>query len=409
MTELLNLKDITRPVDAVAHLLDEMRQDIGKDAQHSRTLPPETYYNEAFFALEKAKVFRADWICIGHVAQLAAIGDYFSVDILGEPLLAVRSAQGINVMSRVCLHRWMPIVEGAGNARGFACPFHSWSYGLDGQMLGAPSMEQAAGFHPTTLRLPQVRTEIVCGLIFVTFDEHLSSIGARLHDLQPLLEQYGLADLSLAFTLDYECDFNWKIAAETFMECYHHGSVHRHSLERSFPGRLSSIGSGGEGWSICHQPLRAKGELSEILTPGLVPFEGLPEEAMREIRLLQIFPNCLLGLDPDRISITTLLPISAELTIWHRVVLVSPAAAAREDFTETCARMQARGTTIAGEDLAINGIQQRALHSTFAQPGRLSHLEYTVWQQANYLRSRILEHVTPTGQPGASITQGGTA
>lgn len=391
MTELLSLKDITLPADAVAHLLDEMREDLGKGAEHSRTLPPESYHSAAFFALEQAKVFRADWMCIGHVAQLVNVGDYFSIDIVGEALLAVRSAEGIRVMSRVCLHRWMPIVEGTGNARGFACPFHSWSYGLDGQMLGAPSMEQANGFSPKAQRLPQIRTEIVSGLIFITFDETIGSIGERLHDLVPLLDRYHLADLAQAFTLDYDCDFNWKIAAETFMECYHHSSVHRRTLEHSFPGRLSSIGEGGEGWSICHQPLRAKGELSEILTPGLVPFEGLAEADMRQINLLQIFPNCLLGMDPDRVSVTTLLPISAELTVWHRVVLVNPAAKAREDFPETMARMQERGKGIAAEDLEVNGIQQRALHSAFAKAGRLSHLERTVWQQANYLRSRLID------------------
>jgi phenylpropionate dioxygenase-like ring-hydroxylating dioxygenase large terminal subunit len=391
MTELLSLKDITRPADAAAHLLEQMRADLGKPDSQSQTLPPESYYSEAFYALEKAKVFRAEWLCVGHVAQLPEVGDYFSIDLLGEPLLAVRSAEGIGVMSRVCLHRWMPIVEGAGHAKGFACPFHSWSYGLDGRLLGAPSMDQAADFEAKALRLPQLRTEIVCGMIFVTLDPSLASIGERLADLQALLQRYDLADLSLAYSVDYACDFNWKIAAETFMECYHHGSVHRSSLERSFPGRLSSIGAGGEGWSICHQPLRSKGELSEILTPGLVPFAGLEGDDLREIRLLQIFPNCLLGLDPDRVSITMLLPLGPELTVWHRVLLVNPAAAARDDFADTCARMRERGTRIAAEDLAVNGIQQRALHSAFAQPGRLSHLERTVWQQANYLRRRLLD------------------
>jgi len=391
MTELLSLKDVTRPADAVAHLLEEMREDVGKDAQHSRTLPPESYHSADFFALETAKVFRGDWMCIGHSAQLANVGDYFSIDIVGEALLAVRSAEGIAVMSRVCLHRWMPIVEGAGNARGFACPFHSWSYGLDGRMLGAPFMDQAADFDAKALSLPRVRSEVVCGLIFITLDPEVASIAERLHDLVPVLDKYHLADLSVAFTLDYDCDFNWKIAAETFMECYHHSSVHRKTLEHSFPGRLSSIGEGGEGWSICHQPLRAKGELSEILTPGLVPFDGLSEADMRQINLLQIFPNCLLGLDPDRVSVTTLLPISAELTVWHRVVLVNPAAMAREDFADTRERMQARGKSIAAEDLEVNGIQQRALHSAFAKAGRLSHLERTVWQQANYLRSRLID------------------
>ncbi|WP_297838269.1 aromatic ring-hydroxylating dioxygenase subunit alpha [Pseudomonas sp.] len=391
MTQLLNVKDITAPADAVSHLIEALRADVGKDAQHSQTLPPETYHSTAFFKLEANKIFRSDWLCIGHVAQLVNVGDYFSIDIVGEPLLAVRSTEGIRVMSRVCLHRWMPIAEGSGNAKAFVCPFHNWSYNLQGQMLGAPSMDQAQGFVAKELQLPQVRSEIVAGLIFITLSNSVGSIAERLSDLTPLLDKYGFSDLSVAFTTDYDCDFNWKIAAETFMECYHHPAVHRASLETSFPGRLSSIGDGGVGWSVCNQPLRAKGELTEILTPGLIPFSGIQGADQREVKLLQIFPNCLIGLDPDRVSVTTLLPVSPELTVWHRVVLVSPQSAAQDTFGETVTRMQARGNAIASEDLKVNGIQQRATHSTFARPGRLSHLERTVWELANYVRSRLLE------------------
>ncbi|WP_213881431.1 aromatic ring-hydroxylating dioxygenase subunit alpha [Pseudomonas sp. dw_358] len=390
MTELIQLKDLTAPVAGVSHLLDALREDIGKPDSLSRTLPPETYHSATFYQIEMHKVFRADWLCIGHVAQLANVGDYFSIDIVKEPLLAVRTAEGIRVMSRVCLHRWLPIVEGAGNAKGFACPFHKWSYGLDGQMLGAPSMEEAEDFHPGQWQLPQIRSEIVEGLIFITLSATVGSMGERLADLVPLLRKHNVAQLTMAFTTDYPCDFNWKIAAETFMECYHHPAVHRKSLETSFPGRLSYIGAGGAGWSICHQPLRAKGELSEILTPGLVPFDGLEGDDLRQIKLVQIFPNTLIGLDPDRASVTSLLPLDAENTHWQRVVLVDPKAAALPTFAQTVERIQARGKTIAAEDLEVNAIQQRATHSTLARPGRLSHLERTVWQLANYLRERVL-------------------
>lgn len=123
----------------------------------------------------------------------------------------------------------------------------------------------------------------------------------------------------------------------------------------------------------------------------MIPFSGIQGADQREVKLLQIFPNCLIGLDPDRVSVTTLLPVSPELTVWHRVVLVSPQSAAQDTFGETVTRMQARGNAIASEDLKVNGIQQRATHSTFARPGRLSHLERTVWELANYVRSRLLE------------------
>lgn len=110
---------------------------------------------------------------------------------------------------------------------------------------------------------------------------------------------------------------------------------------------------------------------------------------MRQIDLMLIYPSCLIGLNPDRLSISTLLPINKHLTIWHRLVLVSKETSAQEGFADTAAKMKAASLSIIDEDLAINAAQQRGSRSTLARPGRLSHLETTVWHLANYIRTRI--------------------
>ena len=106
-------------------------------------------------------VFGHDWICVGHVAMLPKPGDFFVVDLVGNPLVVVRGDDRIRVLSRVCLHRWALLIEGVGNVRRFTCPFHAWSYSLDGQLLGAAFMTQAEGFVRSQCRLPEIRMEIV--------------------------------------------------------------------------------------------------------------------------------------------------------------------------------------------------------------------------------------------------------
>jgi phenylpropionate dioxygenase-like ring-hydroxylating dioxygenase large terminal subunit len=97
----------------------------GRTVETSETLPPAVYNSPEFFELEMERIFRSDWLCVGHVSQIPAVGDYFSLTVFGEPLVVVRGKDRIRVMSRVCLHRWAPVVEGEGNTKVFSCPFHN--------------------------------------------------------------------------------------------------------------------------------------------------------------------------------------------------------------------------------------------------------------------------------------------
>ncbi len=386
--------DLTQRIDCLFDdgqaIADQITAAQSADAGLAATLPPQAYNSDAFFQLENQKIFREDWLFIGHVSQVPNVGDYFSLDIIDEPLLCTRSDDGIRVMSRVCLHRWVPIIEGSGNARAFVCPFHNWSYNTKGQLVGAPLMNQAEDFDRKSCELPQIRTEIVAGMIFITFSASVDSLLTRLSPVMPLFEKYHFAELQTAYELDYDCPFNWKMAVETFMECYHHSAVHRTTLEDSFPGRLSYIGEDGPGWTFCHQPLRKNGEVSEVLTAGLLPFDGMSEEDLRRIDLMLIYPFCLIGINPDRLSISTLLPINKDKTVWHRLMLVSKESMAQEGFAATAEEMKNGSKAIIAEDLEINSLQRRGSRSQLAKPGRLGHLERTVWHLANYMKRKLL-------------------
>lgn len=360
-----------------------------QDLAHAETLPPESYGSQAFFDLEVEKIFRTDWIAVAHVAQLPNVGDYVTIDVLNELLVVVRGADRIRVMSRVCLHRWAPVVSGEGNTKLFSCPFHRWAYGLDGQLKAAPHMEEAEGFDPKTCKLPEVRSEIWHGTIYINLSGDADSLAERLSDLDETFARYDMDELVLAFSYKYECNFNWKIAVETFMECYHHIGAHSKTAEPHAPGRFSFGGDGGKGWTVCYAPWRPDLPITERTKTGLPEFEGLSDEVLRNGGLYSIYPTTLFNTNADRIHWTTIIPVSVNKCIWFRQVLVKKEALALPNYQEIIDNIRETGMAIFMEDIEVNDMQQIGAQSSLATVGRLSHLEKTVWQFANYVRSRV--------------------
>ncbi len=276
--------------NGLASLVQRVLAGSNQTVATSETLPPAVYTSQAFFDLEVEKIFKKEWLCVGHVSQVANVGDYFAVDLFGEPLVVVRGKDRVRVMSRVCLHRWAPIVSGAGNTKVFSCPFHKWGYGLDGQLLGVPFMDKAAEFDPKECRLPEIRSEIVedLGFIFVTFSDTAESISERLEDLCVRLKNWQVNELVAVEPSELDAAFNWKIQIETGMECLHHFAAHPETFEVNFPTRLSWCEDSKRGWTICHSPARPEAP-EEVHTIGLpVQFRFLshfpPHPPRRECR-----------------------------------------------------------------------------------------------------------------------------
>jgi phenylpropionate dioxygenase-like ring-hydroxylating dioxygenase large terminal subunit len=377
--------------NALDSLVDRVLAGAGSTVATSRTLPPQTYTSQAFFDVEVEKIFRQEWHCVCHVSEIAATGDYFCFDLLGEPLVAVRGPDRIRVLSRVCRHRWAPVTEGKGNTKLFSCPFHKWAYGLDGRLLGAPFMEAAAGFDVGSCRLPEFRVEVVepLGLVFMTFSERAGSIADRLGDLCERLAHWRIAELVTLAHYELDSPFNWKIQIETGMECYHHIGAHPTSFEVNHPGRLSWCEESRAGWTLCHSPSWPDAP-DEVFQIGLPVFPDLEGDELRSFDLYHIYPLTRINTWADRINISILSPIGPNRTRSRFMALVRP------EVLEDQARLDAAYAKwtpfqlqATAEDVAVNSMQQKGAGATVATPGRLSHLEATVWHLAEYVRARL--------------------
>ncbi len=129
------------------------------DPEYRYSLPPAFYTDAGWLDFEIETLLKREWLCLGRVDEVRNPGDYFTIDVLDEPILVVRGDDGrLRVLANICRHRNMPVAEGRGNCKRFVCPYHAWSYRNDGQLLRAPYLEQQVD--PADCALPELKSEV---------------------------------------------------------------------------------------------------------------------------------------------------------------------------------------------------------------------------------------------------------
>ena len=147
-------------------VLDDLRRTAALDFSAARSAPPSVYHHPGFLALEADKIFKQEWICVGRTAEIPGTGDYLTYEIIDQPVFVIRQKdQSIAAFANVCAHRCAKLLSGKGCSSRISCPYHSWTYALDGQLIGAPYMEQTPGFDKADYQLAPVRSEIWEGFI----------------------------------------------------------------------------------------------------------------------------------------------------------------------------------------------------------------------------------------------------
>jgi phenylpropionate dioxygenase-like ring-hydroxylating dioxygenase large terminal subunit len=190
----------------------------------ARTLPFDWYSNPEVLRLERERVFRSAWQYAGRADQVADPGSFFTCDAVGVPVVVVRDKEGLlRAFLNVCRHRGSVVCEGEGSRETLQCPYHAWTYNLDGSLRAAPRTEREEGFDKSQLGLVQVQVDAWGPFVFVNVDPGAPPLAEHLGELPELVTAAGLDLGSLRFlhraTSEYEA--NWKICCENFLECYH--------------------------------------------------------------------------------------------------------------------------------------------------------------------------------------------
>ena len=190
--------------------------------ESTRAMPPSVYTSEKFLEQELEHIFSKDWFCLGRIDGLANAGDYMTCELAGQPIVVISDQNGVlRAISNVCLHRMSTLLKGRGNARSVVCPYHAWTYSLNGTLRGAPAMGLNEGFCKDQYKLLQVRCQEWLGWVFVSLNADAPNVYYQLQAVEEIIGGYDLANYSESFYEEHVWDTNWKVLAEKFMESYH--------------------------------------------------------------------------------------------------------------------------------------------------------------------------------------------
>lgn len=375
-----------RSEDKIGNLLEEAKRAVRVPLAQAKTLPPECFTDPDFYQQEVDHIFRKEWLCAGHVSQVRNPGDYFTLTLLGEDLVITRDRDGnVNALSSVCRHRWMPVAEGAGNTSTLSCPYHKWTYALDGQLMGAPLMEQAEGFDKKKCSLPKYACEIWNGWIFVSFDENATPLAEKIPSLTEELLPWPIDELEVAMTLEFDSPFNWKVLIDNFMEAYHHFAIHPQTFEEGYPAAISTCDEVEEPYSVlrCHHLDNAP------IEPFFQQFEGVKADQTTYFSPMVVYPYHLFAINPDMVTWYHIIPEAVDRFKLKIYTLLPKEIVENPEMEPVFDILRETINQIHHEDIfACEGVW-KGLQSARAEAGRLSHLEATIWEHHNWILDRI--------------------
>ncbi len=405
----------------LADLHEKMLSIADLPLERAETFPSRAYTDQANYEFEVDRLLKREWLSVGHISQIPKPGDYFNVDLLGEPMVVVRGKDDqVRVLSRVCPHRGMDVNPtefgrpASGNARFLICPYHFWSFDLDGRCKGAPEMQKAADFSRKEIGLSQFRSEVWNGFIFVTFAAEIAPVAKLYKDMGAKLDEFQLDKLEVVAELEWDCAFNWKVIVENFAECYHHLGSHIKTFEPMFPAKTCWSEQEHPAFTVAHLPLveRLADELregaSEVRT-----FTDIPTVKMEhrvEWFVYVGYPTFLLFAAPDRVFWYRVIPDGPQRVKLLTTIMVHPEAKKLPDFDQRLAAEIAMLKTFHTEDMEVCVAVQKGMNSSTYRSGRLSHLEVPIWHIQHYIARKIRESAnapSPTGaQPYNSVCDG---
>jgi phenylpropionate dioxygenase-like ring-hydroxylating dioxygenase large terminal subunit len=299
------------------------------------TLPAEFYTDETRFRFEMDRLFTTEWICAGRVEQVETPGQFFLRDVQGESIIVTRSAAGaVQAFYNVCRHRGTKLcTDATGRFPGsIQCPYHAWTYALDGRLVGAPHMDEVPHFRKEDYPLHRVEADVWDGHIFITLARSPKPLADQLADLPGKFTSWRMQDLRLGHRIVYDVRANWKLIVQNYNECLHCPNLHPalNKLSHYLSGENEPLHASYMGGRMDLRP-----GVATMSMDGTCPRAFLPEltdTERRGIYYYAIFPNMLLSLHPDYMMVHTLWPVAPDRTIniceWH----FHPSELARSDF-----------------------------------------------------------------------------
>jgi phenylpropionate dioxygenase-like ring-hydroxylating dioxygenase large terminal subunit len=365
----------------------DLRRNTSVPFEQARAMPTSVYTSEDFVEAELKHVFSKDWYCVGRADALSKTGDYVTAELAGQPIAVLRDADHqLRAMSNVCLHRMSTLLQGRGNAKTIVCPYHAWTYNLDGKLRGAPAMSQNDAFCKDHYRLPQVRCEEWLGWVFVCLDPEAETVSVQLAEVADMIAAYDMTNYSESFYEEHVWNTNWKVLAENFMESYHLPVCHAGTI-----GGLSKLED-----MVCPPGRPAfnyhtilKDESLRIAMAHPTKNDRLKGEERRTTYLLALYPSLMITLTPGYFWYISLHPKGPGQVHIRFGGGMSNDFAEDTNISENFTQLKILLDEVNVEDRGCTEKVFNGLCSDAATPGHLSHLERPNYDFAQYLMGKI--------------------
>lgn len=281
--------------------------------QGARTLPGRYYTAPDVLTAERDRIFAAQWISVGRAADLPSPGDFRQVPVAGESILLVRDQGGtLRAFYNICRHRGTRLCAEPQGRRSetIQCPYHAWTYALDGRLIGAPHMNEVDGFDKREFPLHAVALAEWEGFAFVNLGRDPEPFAEAIAPLAGRLARFNLPDLVTVRRIEYDVRANWKLILQNYSECLHCPTIHP-ELNRKLP-YMSGANDLTEGRILGGYMQIAAPHASATLSGrscGL-PLGRLSADDLQRAYYYTIFPSMMLSLHPDYAVYYLVQPVS---------------------------------------------------------------------------------------------------
>jgi phenylpropionate dioxygenase-like ring-hydroxylating dioxygenase large terminal subunit len=370
---------------------------VRRGGRAMRGLPLWSYTSERFWQAEKENIFLPAWNMIEREEVVPNVGDFHTMSFLGVPLLIVRGKDmQVRVFANTCRHRGAMVAEGKGNCKAFRCPYHFWSFGLDGHLIGAPNYKDPDGAlliddsNRHEVGLAEIESGTWGGFLFVRFKPGSLTLEQHLGAWVETLASHRIEDMRCARKVVYEMDANWKCFVENYIDAYHIPYVHKDSLARWKTEHYVGVEARGNEYLVF-----AEHDGSQLLLPfpgydGFPPMPQIDQDKARGTYFSTLKPGVLMTLANDGALVFQSEPISAKKSRLTVSSLFPKSYFEREDFERLSQNYYRRNDVVVVEDKEISLRQYAGLQSPYARVARLCAEELHLSQFANWIVDQVV-------------------
>ena len=358
------------------------------------SFPSFMYTSEEVYKAERERFFSRTWIYVGHTSQLEGANSYFTTSIAEIPLVVVMDKHEVlRAFHNICTHRAAPVAIGNGKCNRFVCPYHAWTFDLEGKLRGVPNFEDYEDFEPSEYNLKSVHVDTWGCFIFVNLDPDCSPLEKQLLELPNMFNGYDTSNWYRAHCVDYYTDTNWKLYVENNAESYHEPVVHR-----------SSYSTGDVSWNNSYELIRCEArhyyylqytpyapdssEMVHGFKPGIAK-GGLPTWLMQGTSIMSFWPNFAWIASPDLIIVYMIDPqgVSRTRVRWDWLIPNTEEAKSAENLE----RIISTYDKVQQEDMILLPQVQQGIGSPGYAAGPLSPSKEV---GVHRFQELLLEHLT---------------